>query len=308
MAGTKRTKYDDEALDVIEARLKDALRIIVQTRNGSSMAEAIRKENLNMHNVRSLFGTALSMKVNDVPGELSVKSLDDMMYTPVETLYKDIFGWSDSEWLKCPMRIPEDAEETVKTIMKDLTEREQLCINLYYFEEFTLEEVGKRLNVTRDRIRQIIAKGIRKLRNPHRSNILAVGMDEYNRIHEEVRRIRDETREKYLEQFKQEEEKKYDNNEDFLEVSIEELELSVRAYNCLKRGGCDTIKDVFLKDEDDFMRIRNLGRKSKEEVQQKVEDYLRFHGLNSSTMVALKEKLRGEKLEHGLWGLWGGIQ
>ncbi len=56
-----------------------------------------------------------------------------------------------------------------------------------------------------------------------------------------------------------------------LKMTIEELDLSVRSYNCLKRAGVNTVEDLAIKTEEDMMRIRNLGRKSLEEVLQKME-------------------------------------
>jgi DNA-directed RNA polymerase subunit alpha len=51
-----------------------------------------------------------------------------------------------------------------------------------------------------------------------------------------------------------------------LEMTIEELDLSVRSFNCLKRAGINTVEDLINKTEDDMMKVRNLGRKSLDEV------------------------------------------
>ena len=55
-----------------------------------------------------------------------------------------------------------------------------------------------------------------------------------------------------------------------LEMTIEELDLSVRSFNCLKRAGINTVDDLINKSEEEMMKVRNLGRKSLEEVQQKL--------------------------------------
>ena len=60
--------------------------------------------------------------------------------------------------------------------------------------------------------------------------------------------------------------------EKMLEMTIEELDLSVRSYNCLKRAGINTVEDLAAKTEDDMMKVRNLGRKSLEEVLNKLTD------------------------------------
>ena len=59
--------------------------------------------------------------------------------------------------------------------------------------------------------------------------------------------------------------------ERILEMNIEELDLSVRSYNCLKRAAVNTVEDLVNKTEDEMMKVRNLGRKSLEEVLQKLE-------------------------------------
>lgn len=57
-----------------------------------------------------------------------------------------------------------------------------------------------------------------------------------------------------------------------LEMSIDELELSVRSYNCLKRAGINTVEELCSKTTDDMMKVRNLGRKSLDEVREKLAD------------------------------------
>ncbi len=57
-----------------------------------------------------------------------------------------------------------------------------------------------------------------------------------------------------------------DGKEKVLEMTIEELDLSVRSFNCLKRAGINTVEDLIGKSEDDMMKVRNLGRKSLDEV------------------------------------------
>ncbi len=57
-----------------------------------------------------------------------------------------------------------------------------------------------------------------------------------------------------------------------MEMTIEELDLSVRSYNCLKRANINTVADLTEKTEDDMMKVRNLGRKSLEEVKKKLQE------------------------------------
>ena len=64
-----------------------------------------------------------------------------------------------------------------------------------------------------------------------------------------------------------------DDKEKVLDMTIEELDLSVRSFNCLKRAGINTVEDLINKTEEDMMKVRNLGRKSLEEVIAKLASF-----------------------------------
>ena len=64
-----------------------------------------------------------------------------------------------------------------------------------------------------------------------------------------------------------------DKQQQILKMAIEEMDLSVRSYNCLKRANIHTVEDLTKKTEDDMLKVRNLGRKSLEEVIQKLDSY-----------------------------------
>ena len=63
-----------------------------------------------------------------------------------------------------------------------------------------------------------------------------------------------------------------EDRERILDMTIEELDLSVRSYNCLKRAGINTVGELVRKTEDEMMKVRNLGKKSLEEVEQKLAE------------------------------------
>ncbi|MBZ2175262.1 DNA-directed RNA polymerase subunit alpha [Schnuerera sp. xch1] len=67
-------------------------------------------------------------------------------------------------------------------------------------------------------------------------------------------------------------EKEEDQKEKVLEMTVEELDLSVRSYNCLKRAGINTVDELTQKTEEDLMKVRNLGKKSLDEVQKKLTE------------------------------------
>ena len=66
-------------------------------------------------------------------------------------------------------------------------------------------------------------------------------------------------------------EKDDNGKEKILEMTIEELDLSVRSFNCLKRAGINTVEDLISKSEEEMMKVRNLGKKSLEEVISKLQ-------------------------------------
>jgi DNA-directed RNA polymerase subunit alpha len=66
------------------------------------------------------------------------------------------------------------------------------------------------------------------------------------------------------------EDRNSDDKSKLLETPIEELDLSVRSYNCLKRAGINSVAELVERNEEEMMKVRNLGRKSLEEVQQKL--------------------------------------
>jgi DNA-directed RNA polymerase subunit alpha len=67
-------------------------------------------------------------------------------------------------------------------------------------------------------------------------------------------------------------ERESEQNSQILETQIEDLDLSVRSYNCLKRAGINTVDELTQKSEEDMMKVRNLGKKSLKEVKQKLDE------------------------------------
>ena len=152
---------------------------------------------------------------------------------------------------------------TVEYLLHTLTEREMRLVKERYIGRKTLMDMGNAEMITRERIRQVIAKALRKLRNPIRANKLMYGVEGYykmklceleNRKNEEIEMIRG-IKPRCREEF-----------------PIEELDFSVRAYNCLRRAGCYTVEDILKLTPKEFIRIRNLGRKSAEEIIYKLSD------------------------------------
>lgn len=169
-------------------------------------------------------------------------------------------------------------EERLESACENLTEREKFVIEQLYKEQKTLEETGKEINVSRERIRQISAKALRKLK--YREKYFELGEDanpevalqrKINEYIEENKASLDyETAKAFIEEY----EPKYKNSDYFKKkIPIEELNFSVRTYNCLKRRCINTLDEIIELTMNDLMKIRNLGRISLKEIIDKAREY-----------------------------------
>lgn len=164
-------------------------------------------------------------------------------------------------------------EERLNALIKRgvLTEREWFVIEKMYKERCILEEIGKMLDVTRERVRQIQMKAIRKLRYREKyfligdyENLEELAKKEYEKFIEEQKVI---WTYESASQFIKEHEMEVKNNPTYvMNLTIDELDLSVRSYNCLKRAGIITVEDIVNKEIIGLMKIRNMGRKSLKEI------------------------------------------
>ena len=188
-------------------------------------------------------------------------------------LAKSIFG-SEEEARKVYM-------PGIAAAMATLTEREQGVLACRFQRKLTLEQTGKEYGITRERIRQIEAKALRKLRHPTRANLMkAVPLPELQAKHTEYCNLKDEY-EWLKKAFESLTVQKAEpgviipmaEHASRLEMPIEELDLSVRSFNCLKRRGVNTLRDIVGMTEYELAQVRNLGRKSYEEVIEKLKEY-----------------------------------
>jgi len=165
--------------------------------------------------------------------------------------------------------------------LETLTDRERDVLRMRFREGKTLVNVGIALGVGKERIRQIEAKALRKLRHPTRKNMFtAVSRVENLKLKAENLRLENE----YALLEKAFKVNTGTNAEpgaivsmaiisDMLETPISKLDLSVRSYNCLTRAGKKALKDLRDMTMDEFYRIRNIGRKSAEEVVKMLHEY-----------------------------------
>lgn len=143
-----------------------------------------------------------------------------------------------------------------KAMLQILDEREFTVLQMRFDQRLTLEETGMELGVTRERVRQLESKALRKLTG-HLNDLRCVPYSELTSIRRENAQLK---------QLVDDQKALVDKHEQLMARPITELDLSVRAYNCLKRAGIDTFGDLCSLTDAKVQRLRNLGMKSYREI------------------------------------------
>jgi len=217
-------------------------------------------------------------------GDLTEGTTDPEAFT-IGTDISDRYPWNLAGAV---LGITDEDDELYKVyipaLLKSLTElpdREQKILKLRYVNHMTYEQCGGQFGVTRNRIMQIEHKALRRLRHPrHWKHWMMDTMDEALKAKEQYSKLEleNEILRSKLARFKQETgidvEDKTEEPKG-IDIPIEDLELSVRSYNCLKRVGVRNISDMEGWTVENFMKVRNLGRKSMMEIIAR----LREHGM-----------------------------
>lgn len=295
-------------LETAEAILKDYSSCFMQMRRGPWEGYLQGRNHIN----RSLIAGNPARSIVESPWPYNL--LDDIICQRSKNAVFDEDGehWdsvlTDEQW-----------EGLMYAIKNGLSERERKAINLYYERGLTLEEAGAEFGVTRERVRQMLAKSVRKLRHPVWRKLIEVGQEmaaeesEYQKKREELDRknaVLDEDEAILSERLKRLSEARLllqANGMWYQGISVKEgsgdakpsaidyqpitmtpieaMDLSVRSYNCLKRRGLNTLGLVMdVARNGDLVHVRNLGRKSIEEVLNKIrvitgEDYSALYGV-----------------------------
>lgn len=147
--------------------------------------------------------------------------------------------------------ITEDKIDGLAHIIASLPEREQQILQLRYQERKTLREIGEIVGVTLERIRSQEHKALHHLSTPPRLGYIKYGKVAY---------------EKLIAERKAEKEKEKEYNERGFNIPLEELDLSIRAFNNLKKIGCNTVADVVELTEEKILSVKNLGVKTRTEI------------------------------------------
>lgn len=250
----------------------------------------------------------------------NVVDIDGNSNIGYDNLYRDLFGIQRRE-----KGVFFYSSKGLQKALEELTEREKNIIeSIYGLNEgktpTTYNNVGREIGVTGFRISQIHAKACRKLRNPARVRKSGITFklegDEYltdkerqqieeikkniqlqnGDLHQnlgKLKEIQEQLRTRTIENKKNEEKKtitekkKEENKEE--ELYVEDLGLSIRPYNCLKRAGINYLGDLANITEEQFRKTRNLGKSSFEEIVAKMQEF----GISFKT----KEQLENERIE-----------
>lgn len=188
---------------------------------------------------------------------------------------------------------PELAEEDVfENILKErCTEREDNAIRMFFKYKMSFKSVGEHLGCSLERARQIVYKGMKRVKYYIYHYQEMVEEQERKRIAKEESDKLDARRVELIQACRETgiisedvtiyfgkptfglDESKLSDEEKTLKLPIEDLDLSVRSYNCLRRAGLTTIGSLVDKTESQMMRVKNLGKKSLKEIRYKLLDY-----------------------------------
>lgn len=224
--------------------------------------------------------------------ELKMKTLQEIRYKQEEKLIAKRKEYPENLLDDIGLEIYQKcSEETIENVLGNLQSflslRLETCITLRYKNYLTFEEISKIDGTTKERIRQLCREALLKIKHA------LLRYEEAEREKRKLEEIRDialreeqeltEYREKAFAFLK--EHGKYGSEQELAfgkvnayrkptieDVKLEELDLTVRSYNCLRRAGVESIKDICEMTENELMKVRNLGRKSFKEIINKLEE------------------------------------
>lgn len=161
-----------------------------------------------------------------------------------------------------------------------LTEREGKCIYGYYRDDATLREIGQEFGVTVERIRQIIAKGLRKLRHQAIIPYILVGFDgaeaRKKRTAMDIGRMLAKEHEDFMTRMAKPDESIY--SKDLSEIPISELDLTTRSHNALYRSGITTLYELTCAlEKGSVANLYNIGVISLNEIESKMGAFLEVY-------------------------------
>ena len=169
-----------------------------------------------------------------------------------------------------PVEHPVDLEASILYAINTLSDRTRAMIVMRYRDKLSYAAIAKEYSVTQERVRQLIMKGMRQLRHPSRMIYIKLGVQGamIQAKKEAAEKARDRAVVEYLATLKLEELEidTAKGQKNIYMTRLDDLCLSVRAYNCLRRCGNETVGDVMKMSADELRRVRNLGTRSYSDI------------------------------------------
>ncbi|MCH5199744.1 MAG: hypothetical protein J1F60_02200 [Oscillospiraceae bacterium] len=140
---------------------------------------------------------------------------------------------------------------------------------MYFKNNISYSAVAAHYGISTERVRQIIDKQIRKLCLPTRLNVLKLGLNKYYYLQkiEDNKKGFDRACKAFYDTIKtMDTDVIYYTEDELSNIPIEEMELTVRSFSCLKRAGINTVGDIIEKGETELKKVRNLGVKGYNEI------------------------------------------
>lgn len=164
-----------------------------------------------------------------------------------ENLLRCIFR-KEEDYDEWRAKIPPDFNESFQYMLEEtLTERETYILYSFFRDQMRMNEIGERYGIQAEWVRQIKDKAIRRIRHPSRLKYLNLGLAEVERLQPP-------------------------EGKPFVKRTIDELDLSVRAFNGVLRAGVRTIEDLTRLSRSDLMKVRNMGVRTISEIETKLKD------------------------------------
>lgn len=236
----------------------------------------------------------LGKTLNLLYGDLNNSDNFDMVIDYPMNLIYAIFGEHKQVAINDEKSIKE-VENNIEYILWNLMEaREANVLRMRFKGKLSLDEVAKILDLTRERVRQIEARALRKMRHPSRAKAIFAPYRLSQEIKERTEVLDQKNKElaglitQCLDQIDTLSKaldsvgikvvtEKPNTYVTTLARNINEFEFSVRAYNCMKRAGINTIGDLTEKTEEEMRQVRNLGSRGLQEIKDKLTSLgLRF--------------------------------
>lgn len=192
------------------------------------------------------------------------------------------------EYVSPVLTLPEYWEVSIAYVVSAwLTKREADIVKLRYQQGMTYDSIGKIYGVTRERVRQIEHKALRKIRHPSCWRYIQYGITEVVDAIKEA--AFDEGYQKGVQfGYKKAIADANANRLQYGDLKLEDLELSVRSHNCMRRAGVKCAMDIVDMGYHNLIKVQNLGKRSYDEIIEKLKEF----GYDVSNLLPLEGEIR----------------